>query len=81
MRVMCISEKWIPAPWAIDKPRPKFGDIDAVICITKKLGNEFYELERFGKGSGYATDHFIPLDDEPAEIEDVECEVLETQPA
>lgn len=67
MRVICISNKWEPAPEAVNDPRPEIGDIDTVVKDFMHDSHRFYEIERF-RDTYYGAEMFATLPDTPAEV-------------
>lgn len=62
MKVMCISNEWIPSASAALLPTPMFGDIDEVTDSVCYFGGEYYELQRF-PDSLFHVKMFAPLSD------------------
>lgn len=62
MKVICVKPIDNPSPSAMNKPRPKVGDIDIVVDDVKYDGVIYYELERFGCDSLFASECFSRID-------------------
>lgn len=69
MRVVCINDKWVPSPLAVNNPLPTIGDVftvkDEVFC--KKYNAYFYEFVEY-PNCFYHKPMFVEIDDTPAEV-------------
>jgi hypothetical protein len=61
MKVICVKPIDNPSPSAMNKPRPKVGDIDTVVDEVKYDSIVYYELGRFGYDMLYASNCFSTL--------------------
>lgn len=85
MRVMCIKDSWNICPKAVAeglKPKIVFGGVYTVVeeragFWREQCWNEPHYILAEDETLWYAKSLFIPVSDEPAEIEDAEFEILE----